>query len=152
MLKLSTKGRYGTRLMIELASRYGQGLVLLKDIAECQGISNGYLEQILPYLKRAGLVNARRGAHGGYALTKHPSKITLKEIVHALEGDLTVVDCVAETALCSKVKSCKSRNIWVEVSRRIENVLESFTLQDIVGGKRSSGNNKGGVKWERRKY
>ena len=132
MLRFSTKGRYGTRIMIELASRYGKGLVFLKDIAKCQDLSSGYLEQILPYLKSAGLVNSRRGARGGYALSRPPSKITLREIIRALEGDLTVVDCVAETALCSKAKSCKSRNVWVEVSRRIEDVLDSFTLQDIV--------------------
>lgn len=135
MLRLSTKGRYGTRFMIELALRYGKGFVLLKDVAECQDISEGYLEQILPYLKKAGLVNSRRGAHGGYSLAKPPSRITLREVIWALEGDLNVVDCVAAVTLCQKVKFCTSRNVWVEVSKRIEDVLDSFTLQDIIKDK-----------------
>jgi Rrf2 family protein len=121
--------------MIELASRYGAGFVMLRDIADCQDISNGYLEQILPYLRKAGLVNSRRGAHGGYSLTRPPSKITLREIVYALEGDLTVVDCVSEAAACPKAGKCRSRGVWVEVSRKIGGVLEALTLQDIVRGK-----------------
>ena len=132
MMRLSTKGRYGTRLMLELALYYDRGSVLLKDIARRQQISPGYLEQLLPLLKAAGLINSNRGAHGGYRLAKAPSKITLKEIIRALEGSITPVECVDVPSVCGRVKFCVTRDIWKRLREKISETLSSITLSDIV--------------------
>ncbi len=132
MLKLSTKGRYGARLMLELALNCGKGPVLLKDIAKSQEISEGYLEHILPPLKAAGLVNSTRGAHGGYTLAKTPSKITLKEVVQILEGSLSPAECVDTPSVCQRIRSCVTRDIWKEVGEKISKTLASETLKDMV--------------------
>ena len=131
-MKLSTKGRYGTRLMLDLALHYGGGPVLLKDIAERQEISEKYLGHLVPPLKTAGLISASRGAHGGYLLTKAPDEIDLAEVVEAVEGDMCLVECVSNPSVCSRVEFCITRDIWEELSHEVNNVLKSFTLQDLV--------------------
>jgi len=135
-MKLSTKGRYGARLMLELALCYGKGPILLKDIAERQEISEGYLEQILPLLKAAGLVNSSRGAHGGYTLANPPSEITLGEVVRAVEGTMAIVECVATPEVCHRVDFCVTRDIWEEMSEKMMGVLDSTTFQDMVNHQR----------------
>jgi Rrf2 family protein len=131
-MKMSTKGRYGVRLMLELALHYGQGPVFLKDIAEKQGISEKYLWQLIAPLKAAGLVNSLRGAHGGYILAKPPAQVTLKDIVVILEGSLSAVECVAVPKSCARMQMCITRDIWKEVSEKIAQVLEAITLQQMV--------------------
>ncbi len=132
MMRLSTKGRYGARLMLELALNYGNGRVLLKDIARRQEISEGYLEHLLPPLKAAGLVNSARGPHGGYMLAKAPSEITLREVVQVLEGSLSPAECVDTPSVCQRVHSCVTRDIWKELGEKISHTLESVTLRDMV--------------------
>ena len=132
MLRLSTKGRYGTRAMLELALSEGKGPVLLREIAQRQGISVKYLEQIIPALKSAGLVNSSRGASGGYFLAKPAKKIKVKEIVEALEGPLNIVECVGDPGLCQDSEICVTRDLWNEVSEHISKLLESKTLADLV--------------------
>jgi Rrf2 family protein len=132
MLRLSTKGRYGTRVMLELALNYGEGHMLLKDIAKKQDISVGYLEQIMPSLKAAGFINASRGAHGGYTLARPPVEITLCEIVSALEGPISLVECISSPEVCDRVESCVTHDLWGEVSEKIESTLRSKNLQDLV--------------------
>ena len=131
-MKLSTKGRYGVRLMLDLALHYGEGPVLLKDIAERQDISEKYLWQLTDSLKIAGLINSTRGAHGGYALAKLPSKISLNDVVSVLEGKLCVVDCVNNPKICERAKTCITRDVWSEVSEKISKTLEIITLQDMI--------------------
>ena len=132
MLRLSTKGRYGTRVMLELALNYGEGHMLLKDIAKKQDISVGYLEQIMPNLKAAGFINASRGAHGGYTLARPPAEITLSEIVSSLEGSISLVECINPPEVCDRVDFCVTHDLWSEVSEKIENTLRSKNLQDLV--------------------
>ena len=132
MLRLSTKGRYGTRAMLELALSEGNKSVLLREIAESQGISLKYLEQIIPSLKSAGLVNSSRGASGGYSLAKPPEEITVKEIVEALEGPLKLVDCIGDPGLCQEAGQCVTRDLWDEVSASISKLLESRTLAGLA--------------------
>jgi Rrf2 family protein len=132
MLRLSTKGRYGTRVMLELALDHGNGYTLLKDIAKRQNISVGYLEQIIPSLKSAGLINSSRGAHGGYILARPPEEITLYEIVTALEGPISLVECVNSPEVCDRVDFCVTRDLWDEVSGTIDNTLRSKSLLDLV--------------------
>ncbi len=132
MLRLSTKGRYGTRVMLELALNYGKGHMLLKDIAKKQDISVGYLEQIMPSLKAAGFIISSRGAHGGYILARPPEEITLSEIVTSLEGSISLVECINSPEVCDRTDFCVTRDLWDEVSENIDSTLRSKNLQDLV--------------------
>jgi Rrf2 family protein len=118
--------------MLELALRYGEGPILLKEIADRQGISEKYLWQLINPLKITGLVNSQRGAHGGYVLGKAPEAISLKEILQILEGSLCLVDCVDDPALCERSSSCISRDIWGEASKEMQRSLEDTTLAVMV--------------------
>ncbi len=131
-VKLSTKGRYGARLMMDLALHYGNGPIALKDIAERQEISEKYLWQLIVPLKIAGLINSTRGPQGGYTLSKSPSEITLKDIITVLDGPLCIVDCVDNPKICKRSESCVTRNIWEEVSNKISEILGSITLEDMI--------------------
>ncbi|MBA4422734.1 MAG: AsnC family transcriptional regulator [Syntrophus sp. (in: bacteria)] len=131
-MKLSTRGRYGVRLMFDLALHYGNGPIYLKDIAERQGISAKYLWQLINPLKSTGLINSTRGAHGGYVLGKEPERISLKEILQVLEGSLCLVDCVDSPSLCERSPSCISREIWGEASKGMQQMLENTTLATMV--------------------
>ncbi|MBU0711855.1 Rrf2 family transcriptional regulator [bacterium] len=131
-MRLSTRGRYGTRLMLQLAQNYKNGPVLLKDIALKEDISTGYLEHLLPPLKAIGLVSATRGAHGGYTLAKPPSEISLRDIVQSLEGSLSPVECLDTPSVCSRVQRCVSRDIWKLLRDSIYQTLESKTLEDLI--------------------
>lgn len=131
-MKLSTRGRYGVRLMLDLAFHFGEGPVLLRDIAERQDISEKYLWQLISPLKEAGLVNSLRGAHGGYILAKPPAQINLKEIVTLLEGPLCLVDCVDKPLLCKRSNNCVMRDIWHEVSAKILSALKAISLEEMV--------------------
>jgi Rrf2 family protein len=118
--------------MLELALHYGEGPILLKDIAERQGISEKYLWQLINPLKTTGLVNSLRGAHGGYVLGKAPEAISIKAILQILEGPLCLVDCVDNPALCERSLSCISRDIWGEASKNMQQTLEDTTLAAMV--------------------
>ena len=131
-MKLSTRGRYGVRLMLDLALHYGEGPILLRDIAERQEISEKYLWQLINPLKTTGLVNSLRGAHGGYVLGKAPEAISIKAILQVLEGSLCLVDCVDNPALCERSLSCISRDIWGEASKNMQQTLEDTTLAAMV--------------------
>lgn len=131
-MKLSTRGRYGVRLMLDLALHYGEGPILLRDIAERQEISEKYLWQLINPLKTTGLVNSLRGAHGGYVLGKPPEAISIKAILQVLEGPLCLVDCVDNPALCERSLSCICRDIWGEASKNMQQTLEDTTLAAMV--------------------
>lgn len=143
-MKLSTRGRYGVRLMLELALHYGEGPVLLRDIAERQGISEKYLWQLINPLKTTGLINSLRGAHGGYVLGREPESISLKEILRILEGSLCLVDCVDDPALCERSPTCISREIWGEASRGMQQTLEATTLATMVAKQKEKGRHETG--------
>lgn len=132
MMRLSTKGRYSTRLMLELALHYGEDPVLLKNIAKRQEISEGYLVHLLPSLKAAGMINSARGSHGGYTLARDPSQIKLSEVVQAVEGPLAPVECVNTPNVCPRVSRCVTREIWQEMGKRMVETLDGITLQDMV--------------------
>ena len=131
-MKVSTRVRYGVRLMLELALNYGSGQMRLRDIAQRQEVSGKYLEHLVAALKAAGLVRGMRGRHGGYVLARPPSEIPLNEIHAALEGSLAPVECVDDPEVCSREKLCVARDIWCEVTNAMRKVLESTTLQDLV--------------------
>ena len=131
-MKLSTKGRYGLRLMIELALHEKNELVTLKEISKQQEISQKYLWSLITPLQKAGLVRAERGARGGYMLARPASKITLRDIVVEVEGPLSIVECVRTPAVCHRNALCVARDVWADVSVKIENALKSITLKDVV--------------------
>lgn len=131
-MKLSTRGRYGTRAMLDLATRFGEGPILVRDIARRQEISERYLEQILTPLRVAGLVRVVRGARGGFTLAKPPSEIRLSDLIQVMEGSTAPVECVDDPGLCSRSDSCTTRGVWAEVKKTVDTLLESITLQDLV--------------------
>lgn len=134
MIKLSTKGRYGTRLMLNLALHYNEGkeAVVLKNISKEEDLSIRYLEQIIIPLKINKLVRSVRGAGGGYSLAKAPSEINLCEIIEVLEGSCALVDCVEDPDSCERVTECATHEIWCEASNLLKNYFESKTLQDLI--------------------
>ena len=134
MIKLSTKGRYGTRLMLNLAIHFtgGKEAVVLKNISEEEGLSIRYLEQIIIPLKINKLVKSVRGAGGGYTLARHASNITLCEIIEVLEGSCALVDCLEDEDFCDRATECAAQEIWREASSLLKNYFESKTLQDLV--------------------
>lgn len=131
-MKLSTRARYGVRLMLALAQNYGKEPVYLKDIARQEEISEKYLSLIIMPLRGIGLVNSVRGAYGGYNLAKDPSQITLKEIVDVLEGDCSLVDCVKDPSSCPRVSTCVSHDVWAAIGGKISDTLSSITLEMMV--------------------
>lgn len=131
-MKLSTRGRYGIRALLELALHPGDGPMLIKDIATRQEISEHYLEQIVIALKAAGLVKSIRGAKGGIILAKTPSQIRLSDALQVLEGSTALVECVDDARACSRSPFCVTRDIWVEIKKAMNGVLESTTLKDLV--------------------
>jgi Rrf2 family protein len=119
--------------MLDLALKHGKGPIFLKDVSKDQEISEKYLGQIIMPLKAAGLVNSYRGAHGGYTLNREPDKITLREIVSTLEGDLNMVECVGDPSSCARFSVCVTQQVWCDVAHAVSRTLESMTLADLVG-------------------
>jgi Rrf2 family transcriptional regulator, cysteine metabolism repressor len=131
-MKLSTRGRYGTRALLELALNEGKGPVSLKDIAQNQAISLQYLEHLITPLIAGGLIKSTRGAKGGIALAKHAPDIKLSDVLLLLEGSNAPVDCVDKPELCLRANKCAARDVWTDVKRAINGVLETISLQELV--------------------
>ncbi|MDK2967287.1 MULTISPECIES: Rrf2 family transcriptional regulator [Lacrimispora] len=131
-MKFSTKGRYALRMMIEFALRPGE-CTKINHVAERQDISDKYLEQIVTILSRAGFVKSRRGAQGGYYLTKDPSEYTVGMILRLAEGSLVPVSCMEEEVnSCSRADICASMIVWKKLDQAISDVVDSITLADLV--------------------
>lgn len=137
-MKLSTRARYGTRAILELAENHGQGPLQIKIIAQNQDISVKYLEQLMAILKSAGLVRSIRGPKGGYLLAKAPNQIKLSDVFNALEGPLITTECLEDESYCARVADCLARQLWAQVQKAIETVLQSMTLQDLVNKAKES--------------
>ncbi len=131
-MKLSTRGRYGVRALLELANGYKGGPIPINKLAERQEISAKYLEQLLIPLKAAGLVTSVRGARGGYVLARDPNQVTLYDIVSVLEGPVVVVDCVENPSSCDRVGGCVVHLLWDEMSRLMQKFLADISLADLV--------------------
>ncbi|MGE5629274.1 MAG: RrF2 family transcriptional regulator [Solirubrobacterales bacterium] len=139
-MKLSTKGRYGVKAMVDLAIHFGEEPVSIKSISERQNISEYYLEQLFSPLRKANLIKSVRGAQGGYILSNPPDKITVAEIMEVLEGPVEISDCVEE-GVCSNIECCATRLLWVRIKDSIDSVMQSTTLQDMVDDYVSMKNN-----------
>ncbi|MCT4685952.1 RrF2 family transcriptional regulator [Vallitalea sp.] len=135
-MKLSTRGRYGLRAMVDLVVNSKETNISLKSISQRQGISMNYLEQIISVLKKSGYVKSVRGAKGGYSLAKSPKDISVGDILRALEGDLNPVDCalVNEEKQCDEADCCITKVVWKKISDSINDVVNNISLQDLIDG------------------
>ena len=131
-MKISTKGRYGLRLMTDLAVYHDQGLIPLKEIAARQEISEKYLEQIMMQLNRSGLVRSVRGAQGGYMLAKTPEDITVGAVLRGLEGSLCPVDGVDGAGGCPRMARFATIGVWTRLKEAVESVVDHTTLADLA--------------------
>lgn len=131
-MKLSTKGRYGTRLLLDLALHDGEGPVSLKDIARRQEISLPYLERLISPLIAAGIARSSRGVRGGVWLAKPPGEIKLSEVIQLFEGPIAPVECVINPEVCTRAESCVTRDVWDEMGQAMNEVLKSTTIGDLV--------------------
>lgn len=130
-MKLSTKGRYGVKAMVDLAVNYGKNPISIKSISQRQNVSEYYLEQLFSSLRKAGFIKSIRGAQGGYVLNKCPKDIKISEIMYVLEGPIEISDCIDGTQ-CNNVDCCATRLLWEKIKNSIDSVMEAVTLQDIV--------------------
>jgi len=131
-MKLSTRAQYATRALLDLAIHQREEPVLLKDIAQRQQISLRYLEHLITPLIAAGIVLSTRGPRGGVSLAKPPEEIRLNEVVQLLEGSIAPVECVDKPGVCPRSELCVTRDIWSELKKAMNGILESTTLQDLV--------------------
>jgi Rrf2 family protein len=135
-MKISSKGRYALRMMIDVAENNASDLVAIKDVAERQEISTKYLEQIVTHLTRAKLLRSSRGSQGGYTLTKKPEEYTVGEIIRAIEGDFAPVACLSdEVNQCERADICKTLGFWTGLYKVIDQYFDSVTLQDLINDK-----------------
>ncbi|MBB6623064.1 Rrf2 family transcriptional regulator [Clostridium gasigenes] len=130
-MKLSTKGRYGVKAMVDLSIHYGDTPVSIKTISKRQNISEYYLEQLFSPLRKAGLIKSIRGAQGGYVLNKTPDQIKVSDVMYVLEGPIEIAECI-EGVECNNVDCCATRLLWEKIKNSIDEVMESITLQDIA--------------------
>jgi len=138
-MKLSTRARYGTRIVLELSLHWGEGPILLKDISKRQQIPLPYLQQLIRPFVRAGIIKTTRGARGGISLLKSPREVTLSEVIKLLEGSITLVACVDNPELYPRSDHCVTHDIWTEVKKAIDGVLESTTFEDMVERQKHKG-------------
>ena len=130
-MKLSTKGRYGVKAMVELAINYGGAPLSIKTISKRQNISEYYLEQLFSPLRKAKLITSIRGAQGGYVLSREPKDITVAEIMYVLEGPIEIAECI-DGVSCDNLDCCATRLLWAKIKNSIDDVMKSVTLQDIA--------------------
>jgi Rrf2 family protein len=130
-MKLSTKGRYGVKAMVDLAIHFGGDPVSIKSISERQSISEYYLEQLFSPLRKSNLIKSIRGAQGGYVLSRDPKDISIYEIMEVLEGPIEISTCLEDKS-CNNVDCCATRLLWAKIKNSIDSVTKSTTLQDIL--------------------
>ncbi|MBD5536465.1 MAG: Rrf2 family transcriptional regulator [Lachnospiraceae bacterium] len=136
-MKISTKGRYALRMLLDLAEHQGDGYVALKDIAERQSISKKYLEQIIPLFNKSDILRTTRGFQGGYRLAKAPDVCTVGEILRLTEGSLSPVACLEHTPIeCERCNDCATLPVWQGLYRVVNEYLDGITLQDILNQQR----------------
>jgi len=138
-MKVNTKVRYGLRAILQIAESYGGDPVPISVISDTQEISGKYLEQVVGTLRKAELINSRKGVRGGYTLCRDPRDISLWQIITALDNHTTLVDCVLEPDICDRSDDCLTRSIWTLLSERMKEFWSSFTLDDLLQTMRETG-------------
>jgi Rrf2 family protein len=142
-MKVSTKGDYGVRALVELAHHYGEGPVQSAEIAARQEVPEPYLDQLLTTLRRAGFIRSVRGPQGGHALIRSPGEVRLSEVMIALEGSLAPIACVDDPDACTRTGGCVQREVWVRVRDATVQILESVTIGDLAEKERQYNRNGG---------
>ena len=136
IMRLTTKSRYGTRLILDLALYGQEEPVRLSEISKRQGISLKYLEKLIRYLRKAGLVESVRGPYGGYRLSKPPEEVSVGEIVRIMEGGTAITDCAMEKenvcGICNRAGACLLRHVWMETSKAMFDALDKFRINDLI--------------------
>jgi len=131
-MRLTTKGEYAVRSVINLLSNPANGPVRIRDIADSEGISKAYIEQLFNRLRKDGLIKSVRGPAGGYILAKKPEKITIGDIIRSVEGPIFLTLCSSgKTGCCDRERSCRSLPMWKKINKRIESALDSIDLGDL---------------------
>ncbi|MGN6482959.1 MAG: RrF2 family transcriptional regulator [Thermomicrobiales bacterium] len=137
-MKVSTRGEYGVRAMVALAHHYGDGPMSITEIAKESSVPTAYLEQLIAPLRRAGLVESKRGAHGGYTLSRKPEEVRIGDVYRVMEGPVAPMECVSEDLTeqtCPLIDGCETRPIWLKVRDSIAEALDSTTLADLIARK-----------------
>ena len=137
-MKVSTRGEYGVRAMVALAHHYGGGPLSITEIAKESSVPTAYLEQLIAPLRRAGLVESKRGAHGGYTLARAPEAVRIGDVYRVMEGPVAPMECVSEDLTeqtCPLIDGCEARPIWLKVRDSIAEALDSTTLADLIARK-----------------
>ena len=137
-MKVSTRGEYGVRAMVALAHHYGGGPLSITEIAKESSVPTAYLEQLIAPLRRAGLVESKRGAHGGYTLARAPEAVRIGDVYRVMEGPVAPMECVSEDLTeqtCPLIDGCETRPIWLKVRDSIAEALDSTTLADLIARK-----------------
>ncbi len=144
-MKISTKGRYGLRILLDLARHENGNPRLIRDIAESQQISEKYISRLIIDLRRAGMVRSIRGAKGGFRIAKNPKEVTLLDIVEVMEGPLSIVDCVRAPEKCPRNHGCVTRETWDNLNADIRESMRKVTLLDIIENDRKQSLAEGGL-------
>ena len=137
-MKVSTRGEYGVRAMVALASHYGNGPMSIATMARESAVPYAYLEQLIAPLRKAGLVESKRGAQGGYSLTRPPRDVRVGDVYRVMEGPVAPMDCVSEDEseqTCPLIEGCQTRPVWLKVRDSIIDAIDSMTLADLIGEK-----------------
>lgn len=131
-MKVSTKGDYGVRALVELAHHYGEGPVQSAEIASRQEVPEPYLDQLLTNLRRAGFIRSVRGPQGGHALIRDPKQVRLSEVMQALEGSLAPIACVDDPGACTRTGGCVQREVWERVRDATFDILQGVSIADLA--------------------
>lgn len=137
-MRISTKGHYGLRSLIDIALNQSEGPVTLNDIAKRQALSVKYLWQVINPLRTEGFLSVTRGAKGGFVLARPADQITMLEVLTTLEGPISILKCITDETVCDRVKTCAARTVWLEVNQAIEKSLASTTLAKMLADFQSS--------------
>ncbi len=137
-MKLSTRSRYGTRMMLDLAQHYDEGPVQIRNVSKRENISVKYLEQLIIPLKKANFIKSVRGPKGGHMLAKPPKAITVGEIVRVLEGGINLSSCIENPEVCDRTSDCLTRDLWEEATKAMYEKLNSATLSKMINEGSSS--------------
>lgn len=134
LMKISTKGRYGLRILLDIALyRIGNKPRMIREIANNQEISEKYISRLIIELRKAGFVKSVRGANGGYTLTRRPEDISVLEVLEVMEGPIAIVDCTSSAeGICHRKSLCPAQRMWAEINQKIRSAFAAYTLKDLV--------------------
>ena len=144
-MKISTKGRYGLRILMDLALHQTEKPRLIRDIAKSQQISEKYISRLVIALRKAGMIRSVRGVNGGFHIAKKPEDITLLDVIEVMEGPLSIVDCVSAPRVCAHSENCAPREVWCKLNDDIRSLMRETTLSDILASYEKKHPNESGI-------